>query len=122
MKKLIILIAVLVGVNNFTFATEGEKKTEKTVTGELDVKQLTGLRFILKIENVDKNALIEIKDANGLLYHSEFATKNQPYAKVFDLSNLPDGEISFQVTTAKKEILVKSFKIETEVKRNVFGK
>jgi hypothetical protein len=121
MKKLIILIAILAGVTNYTFATEREKKTEKPVIRELDVKPLAGLRFILKIENVDRNALIEIKDASGVLYHSEFATKNQPYVKVFDLSNLPDGEINFQVT-AGKEIFMKSFVIETEVKRNVSGK
>jgi hypothetical protein len=121
MKKLIILIAVLAGVCNYTFATEREKKTEKPVTRELDVKPLAGLRFILKIENVDRNALIEIKDALGVLYFSEFASKNQSYVKVFDLSNLPDGEINFQVTTGK-EIFVKSFVIETEVKRNVSGK
>jgi hypothetical protein len=87
MKKLIILIAILAGVSNYTFATEGEKKTEKPVIKELDVKPLNGLRFILKIDYVEKNALIEIKDANGVLYHSEFATKNQPYVKVFDLSS-----------------------------------
>jgi hypothetical protein len=121
MKKLIILIAVLVGVTNFTIAKERKTKTENPVVEELDVKPLNGLRFILKLDNVDKKALIEIKDANGVLYHSEFASKNQPFVKVFDLSNLPDGEINFRVTYGK-EVLVKSFMIETEVTRSVSGK
>jgi hypothetical protein len=121
MKKLLIVIAVLVGFVGTSYATEDGKKVEKTTNSVLDVKPLNGLRFILKLENVEKNTLIEIIGTSGTLYHSEFASKNQSYQKVFDLSNLPDGEIFFKVT-AGKDVSIKSFTIETETTRNVTQK
>jgi hypothetical protein len=121
MKKLIILTVLWAGVLTNTNASVREKVEEKTTNRVLDVKPLKGLKFLVKIENIERNTMIEIKDASGNVFHSEFAYKNQPYVKVFDLSNLPDGEIFFYLHAGKEEI-VKSFLIETEVKRSVSGK
>ncbi len=120
MKKLLIIMTVLLGITNVSKATDSTKIEKSAAAGELDVKPINGLRFILKIENVDQSAYIEIKDNKGTIYHTEFTAKNQSFVKVYNLSNLPDGEVFFTVTKGK-DVLSKSFIIETEIKRNVAG-
>ena len=120
MKKLLIIMIVLLGITNVSKAADSTIIVSSAVPGELGLKPIKGLRFVLKIEHIDQIALIEIKDNNGTLYHSEYVSKNQTFAKVYDLSNLPDGEFFFKVTDGK-QVLRKSFIIETETKRNLAG-
>ena len=112
--------AAILGITNVSKAADSTIIVSSAVPGELGLKPIKGLRFVLKIEHIDQIALIEIKDNNGTLYHSEYVSKNQTFAKVYDLSNLPDGEFFFKVTDGK-QVLRNSFIIETETKRNLAG-
>ena len=124
MKKLILTFAVLMGVSaaTTTFANNaprfnGIKIVEITnEASELQVKALQGLKFKLTLDNLDKKTYIPIKNAAGEVMYSEYAYKNESFSKVYDLTNLADGEYYFEVITGKEK-LIKSFQIATNVNR-----
>lgn len=122
MKKLILSVAVLMGVSaaNNTFANEtfnGIKIVEINAgASELQVKAFKGLKFQLTLDNLDKKTYIAIKDANGNVFHSEYVSKTESFSKLYDLSALADGEYFFEVVTGKEK-LVKNFQIATNVTR-----
>lgn len=124
MKKLILTFAVLMGVSaaTTTFANNaprfnGIKIVEITnEASELQVKALQGLKFKLTLDNLDKKTYIAIKNAAGEVMYSEYAYKNESFSKVYDLTNLADGEYYFEVITGKEK-LIKSFQIATNVNR-----
>ncbi|MCP9770564.1 hypothetical protein EGI22_21870 [Lacihabitans sp. LS3-19] len=124
MKKLILTVAVLMGVSatTTTFANNapafnGIKIIEiANEASELQVKALQGLKFKLTLDNLDKKTYIAIKNASGEVMHSEYAYKTENFSKVYDLSNLVDGEYYFEVVTGKDK-LIKSFEIATNVNR-----
>lgn len=119
MKKLILTFAVLMGVSaaTATYANDGFKivKINLGVSG-LEVKAIKGLKFELKVDNLQKKTYIAIKNTAGEVFHSEFATKVENFSKVYDLSNLPDGDYFFEVVTGSEK-MIKPFKISTQINR-----
>jgi hypothetical protein len=124
MKKLILTFAVLMGVSAAitTFANtaprfNGIKIVEITnEASDLQVKALQGLKFKLTLDNLDKKTYVAIKNAAGEVMYSEFTYKTENFSKVYDLTNLADGEYYFEVITGKEK-LTKSFQIATSVNR-----
>ena len=122
MKKLILTVAVLMGVSaaNNTFANDnfnGIKIVEINAEAtDLQVKAFKGLKFQLTLDNLDKKTYIAIKNASGEVFHSEYISKTETFSKLYDLSALADGEYFFEVVTGKEK-LMKNFQIATNVTR-----
>lgn len=116
MKKTILSIAVLVGVSaaNFTFAND--KVADKSAAIEL--VSSSDLKFKLTLDNVKERSSLIIKDSFGSIVYSTNIPKSENYSKIFDLSNLVDGNYSFIVNNGT-EIIAKPFAISTETKRQV---
>lgn len=122
MKKIILAVAVLMGVSAASFATEinnnaVEVRGDRTV--ELSVETFKDLKFKLSIKNLANRSYIAIKSSAGEVLYSEYATVNTAeYSKVFDLSNLLDGKYTFVVET-NKGYVEKPFEIKTQTTRIV---
>nr|WP_295933254.1 hypothetical protein [uncultured Dyadobacter sp.] len=116
MKKAILTIAVLVGVSaaNLTIAADKVKENNASIelvsTGEL--------KFKLSLETVKERSSLVIKDYTGTIVYSTSIPKSENYSKIFDLSNLADGNYSFVINNGS-EISTKPFVISTETKRQV---
>jgi len=123
MKKLILTFAVLMGVSSAnTFANNGMKIVSiETSVSELNVKTLGGLKFKLSVDNLQNRSYIAIKNEKGEVFHTEYVGKASSFVKVYDLSNLPDGEYFFEVGTGKDK-LVKPFEISTTIQRAALPK
>ncbi|MCA0365685.1 MAG: hypothetical protein LCH67_16715 [Bacteroidetes bacterium] len=123
MKKLTLTLAVLMGVSaaNLSNAANGLKIVEiKAEANGLTVKAIDGLKFRLSLDKLSKKTYIAIKNNQGETFHSEYLGKKDAFSKVYDLSNLPDGEYYFEVVTGNNK-MSKPFQISTNVKRTVIA-
>jgi hypothetical protein len=116
MKKTILAIAVLVGVSTANLSIAADKVKENNASIEL----VSGaeLKFKLSLENVKERSSLVIKDYTGTIVYSTSLPKSENYSKIFDLSNLADGNYSFVINNGS-EISTKPFAISTETKRQV---
>lgn len=117
MKKVLLTVAMLIGVSAATFAND-DMAILNLVDADLTVKSMANLKFLVKATNVETKAIVEIKDADGVVVFKEAVKSGDDYTKVFDLSALPDGSYSFVLFEGDKTT-TKSFEIATEVKRTV---
>ena len=117
MKKTILAIAVLVGVSTASFSFAGEK-VSNTSAAAIELVSADNLTFRLKLDSVKEKSSVTIKDENGTVLYSSAIPKSENYSKVFDLSNLLDGNYTFIVNNGT-EITEKPFVIATETKRLV---
>jgi hypothetical protein len=116
MKKLILTVAVLVGVSAANLAVAGEKVSNNAAAIEL--VSSTDLKFKLTLDNVKERSSVVIKDSDGIVVYSTSIPKSEKYTKIFDLSNLLDGNYNFVVNNGG-EVTKKPFAIATETKRLV---
>ncbi|MFN3785020.1 MAG: hypothetical protein ACK4R6_13970 [Spirosomataceae bacterium] len=124
MKRTILAIAVLVGVSiaNVSVASNGIKIVDILAAqpvADLQVEALKDLKFKLTVDKLGNKSYIAIKSqATGEIMYSEFVSnaKANSYSKVFDLSNLADGNYVFVVENGTEK-MEKPFVISTEVKR-----
>ncbi|WP_254561152.1 DUF3244 domain-containing protein [Dyadobacter diqingensis] len=116
MKKTILAIAVLVGISTASFSFAGEKVN--TNAAAIELVSADNLTFRLKLDSVKEKSSVTIKDENGTVLYSSAIPKSENYSKVFDLSNLLDGNYTFIVNNGT-EITEKPFVIATETKRLV---
>ena len=116
MKKVIVTIAVLVGISTFGFSSSGEATNTKETS--IDLVANNDLKFKLAFDNVKERASLIIKDQFGQVLYSATLPKSDKYSKIFDLSGLLDGSYSFVINNGG-EITVKPFEIATETKRLV---
>lgn len=123
MKKTILIAAVWMGVSAATFATTTtnnntaiEVRDGKTV--DMSLESFKDMKFKLSVKNVSGRSYIAIKKATGEVLYSEYTGKTEEYSKVFDLSNLLDGEYLFVVDT-NNGYVEKPFSIKTETTRVV---
>lgn len=116
MKKTILTLAVLVGVSAANLSIAGDKVKENNTSIELVAN--SELKFKLTLENVKERSSLVIKDYSGSVVYSTSLPKSENYSKVFDLSNLADGNYSFIVNNGS-EVSTKPFVISTETKRLV---
>lgn len=117
MKKTILAIAVLVGVSaaNFTYANEKVKNNESAA---IELVSADNVTFRLKLDSVKEKSSVVIKDEFGTVLYSSAIPKSENYSKVFDLSNLLDGNYTFIVNNGS-DTTEKPFVIATETKRLV---
>ena len=116
MKKLILSVAVLVGVSTASFSFSADKVSNKAAAIEL--VSSSDLKFKLTLENVKERSSVVIKDNDGGVVYSTSIPQTEKYTKIFDLSNLLDGNYSFIVSNGG-EVTSKPFAISTETKRQV---
>jgi len=116
MKKLILSVAVLMGVSAANLSFAGEKVANNAAAIEL--VSSSDLKFKLTLESVKERSSLVIKDNDGGIVYSTSIPKSENYTKIFDLSNLLDGNYSFIVNNGN-EITSKPFVISTETKRLV---
>lgn len=123
MKRHILTIAMLTGVltANLTFANNDLKIVDIMSTSELQLKALTDLKFRITVDNVEEKSYIIIKSSAGETLHSETISKSESFNKIFDLSNLPDGNYTFELTTGGQKS-TKPFEITTKTKRTALPK
>ena len=117
MKKLILSVAVLVGVSAANLSVAGDKVANKATTA-IELVSSSDLKFKLTLENVKERSSLVIKDSDGSVVYSTSLPKSENYTKIFDLSNLLDGNYSFVVNNGS-EVTTKPFAIATETKRLV---
>ena len=113
MKKIILSVAVLMGVSAANFSFAGEK-----TTAAIEIVAASDLRFKLTLDSVKERSSVVIKDGDGMIVYSTSIPKSENYSKIFDLSNLLDGNYSFVVSNGN-EVTSKPFVISTETKRLV---
>ena len=116
MKKLILSVAVLVGVSAANLSFAGEKVSANAAAIEL--VSSSDLKFRLTLDNVKERSSLVIKDSFGGIVYAVNLPKSENYTKIFDLSNLVDGNYSFVVNNGS-EVTTKPFAIATETKRMV---
>lgn len=116
MKKTILTIAVLLGVSaaNLTIAADKNKENNASI----ELVSNSELKFKLTLDSVKERSSLVIKDFNGDIVYSTILPKSENYSKIFDLSNLADGNYSFIVNNGG-ETSAKPFVIATETKRLV---
>ncbi|GAB2792532.1 hypothetical protein GCM10027275_41830 [Rhabdobacter roseus] len=122
MKKTFLAVALLLSASAVNFAVaNNDKKASEVREGsnlELNLETLNNLKFKLSINNLPNRSYIAIKNADGNVLYSEYAGKSEQFTKVFDLSNLLDGNYTFVVDTTNGHV-EKPFEIKTEVTRVV---
>lgn len=116
MKKIIFSIAVLMGVSAANFSFAGGKVSDKT--SAVEIVASNNLKFKLTLDSVKDRSSVVIKDSDGTIVYSTTIPKSENYSKIFDLSNLSDGNYSFVVNNGT-EVTAKPFAISTETKRLV---
>jgi len=124
MKKLILTGAVWIGISAAAtcFANDGFKIVSiSETTSDFTVKALGDLKFKLTADNLQKKTYIVIKNTKGEILYNEYVSNTEEFSKVYDLSNLSDGEYFFEMISGKEKI-VKSFEISTSVKRTALPK
>jgi hypothetical protein len=114
MKKTILAIAVLVGVSTASFAISNENNSAAAI----ELVSADNLTFRLKLDSVKEKSSVTIKDEVGTVLYNSAIPKAENYSKVFDLSNLLDGNYTFILRNGT-EITEKPFVIATETKRLV---
>jgi len=81
----------------------------------VSINQVQKLKFLVEAEAGYK-LTANIYDSNDVLIHTEYFVSK----KLFDFSNLGDGQYRLQIKNEKREVLSnKSFQIVSEVKRQV---
>ncbi len=123
MKKTLIIAAVWMGVSAASFANTITTNTSATEVRddnkvEVSVETFKDMKFKLSVKNVSARSYIAIKKSTGEVLYSEYTGKTEAYSKVFDLSNLLDGEYVFVVDTTNG-YAEKPFAIKTETTRIV---
>lgn len=113
MKKVVLMLAVLVGVSTANFTIAGENNGSKL---NVELSPLNNLQFKLVLDQVDTKSTVQIRDYTGAVIYTVSVPKSEKFTKIFDLSNLRDGSYVFQVNNGKQRI-EKQFEINTEVKR-----
>ncbi len=123
MKRIILIAAVWMGVsaaNTVTAKTTDRAAIEVREEGTVNMTVTTykDMKFRLTVQDLTSRLYIAIKNAAGDVLYSEYARQTENYSKVFDLSNLADGEYAFVVETDKGRA-EKAFTINTETTRVV---
>ncbi len=114
MKKVILSLAILVGVS---FAAESFA-VEGLGDKEIKLSPLKDARFRLAFSSPDQRSLISIRDENGRVLYNETVARNIQYLKIFDFSTLGDGKYTLEVSSGKNKVL-KPFEIQTSTKRYI---
>lgn len=113
MKKVVLALAVLVGVSTANISKASDNKESKL---NVQVSSLDNLQFRLVLDQLDSKSTVLIRDYSGAVIYSLSVPKAEKFSKIFDLSHLRDGSYVFQVNNGKERV-EKQFEINTEVKR-----
>ena len=81
----------------------------------VSINQVQKLKFLVEAEAGSK-LVANIYDSNDVLIHTEYFVSK----KLFNFSDLVDGEYRFEIKNERKEVISKkSFQIISEIKRQV---
>lgn len=123
MKK-IILVAV-VGMSVFATSLSNAQSNTVAIANtsergavDLNVQTYKGMKFRLFVPNLSEHARVAIKRESGEILYSEYVSKSGVYTKMFDLSNLADGNYTFVVEN-NDATAEKAFAIKTETTRTL---
>jgi hypothetical protein len=113
MKKLLTIAVILMGVSTTAVHADDHMYFRNIAESDLTVKAMSGLKFKVTAVNLLEKTYVEVKDETGLTLYKEVATSD--FAKVLNLSSLPDGEYVIVLTTGDK-VVKEPFEIKTETK------
>jgi hypothetical protein len=112
MKKLVLSLAILIGVSFATVSFAGENGVK--------LSTLKDARFRLSINSASQKSLISIRDESGRILYNETVARNNNYLKIFDFSNLGDGKYTVEVSSGKSKVS-KPFEISTNTTRSILA-
>lgn len=93
MKRVLVMSILLVGL------IVNAKNVDPNPT--MEIKSLNSERFMLLVDDLKSNTLIQIKDVSGVLIYSENLERGKRYKKAYDLSNFPKGMYYLKVIDSK---------------------
>lgn len=124
--KTVVLAIAIAAITNSTFANgivgNGETPSEKPATAfAAKINEVGTLRFKVEVSNPSRQkTTIALQDENGNILFSEYSFTDSQYNKLFDLTNLADGEYTFVIVSGKEKIN-KDFSIQTKTNRVVLA-
>ncbi|MFN3850730.1 MAG: hypothetical protein ACK4NY_14950 [Spirosomataceae bacterium] len=124
--KTVVLAIGIAAISNISFANgnvgNGETPNEKPATAfAAKINEVGTLRFKVEVANPSRQkTTIALQDDNGNVLFSEYSFTDSQYSKVFDLTNLVDGDYTFVIVSGKEKIN-KAFSIQTKTNRVVLA-
>lgn len=99
-----------------------QENGNKSTKWEAKVENVGKLKFKVTIENpLRQKTNMAITDESKNILFSEYALNTPQYSRVFDLSDLNDGKITFELWSPNGKIN-QEFEIQTKVDRVVLAK
>ncbi|MGA0555648.1 hypothetical protein ACO2Q8_03285 [Larkinella sp. VNQ87] len=94
----------------------------ETKTNSVSIREVGNLKFKVTLNQpVDEKVVVSIvDDSNNKLYNGTLSKKDQ-LGRVFDLSQLADGQYAIEVSYGKERVS-QSFAIKTQVSRVVLAR
>lgn len=125
MKKIILVAAVGMSIfatslSNAQTNTVAVTQTSEHGTVDLNVQTYKNMKFRLFVKDLSEHAYVAIKRESGEVLYSEYISKPGVYTKMFDLSNLADGNYTFVVEN-NDATAEKPFAIKTETTRTLIA-
>ncbi|MCU0325933.1 MAG: hypothetical protein MUF45_11875 [Spirosomaceae bacterium] len=124
--KTVVLAIGIAAITNISFAKgkvgNGETPNEKPATAfAVKINEAGTLRFKVEVTNPSRQkTTITLQDDNDNVLFSDYSVSDSKYSKVFDLSNLEDGNYTFVIASGKEKIN-KEFSIQTKTNRVVLA-
>lgn len=114
MKKLFTMLFVA-GIATGAFANNDEKSVE--------IRQTEAAKVMVAVNEAPQGTLtVKITDADNRLVLRDRITKTEAFAKRYDLTALPVGEYSLEVSDAKGTIRTETFNTKVVVKPLVYSR
>ncbi len=117
LKKILILLALIANIILFVSAVAFASITTVTIEKTGQAKKISVL-----IENLSTPALLQVKNEAGVLLLEEKVKSVVKFAKIVNVSNLPEGDYELIVSTERKEIVQPFALTEKELVLNAFAR
>ncbi len=102
-KNMLLVLAVVMTSASVVLASpaKGDKADEPEAKVSVKKIDAQNKKALIRITNLSSegSAILRIKDVKGYVLHKEVIRQNDVYAKRYDLSNLPNGEYTVELTT-----------------------
>ncbi|MFC2128051.1 hypothetical protein ACFLRU_06710 [Bacteroidota bacterium] len=93
MKRVLVMSILLAGL------LVNAKNTDPNPA--VEIKSLNSERFMLLVDDLQSNTLIQIKDDFGVVLYSEKLKSGKDYKKAYDISSFPEGVYYVKLVNTK---------------------
>ena len=116
-KKILILLALIANIILFVSAVAFASITTVTIEKTAYDKKISVL-----IENLNTSALLQVKNEEGVLLLEEKVKSAIKFAKIVNVSNLPEGDYQLIVSMERKEVVQPFALTDKELVLNTFAR